>query len=264
MPKPPAHLSKAAKVRIYNAKNYLRRLIAAGKLDQARAYASAQGLALQTGGEGVGQPATPRNDKRSTPPPEIPLKDSHLASNASLAGSPTLDSFSPTQAASRLVEAYGVETPKRGGPVMRISDKGIVHQRIAYLWHPFAQRLARNKASSVMSWPEYEALQEELGKVGAVASIVQEVTVAGTANPGAPDLREGDPFGTEKAVVFKEVPNRFMRMVTLPNGDEAVAWVANSRFTPRVGQPVDVVPNDDERGGYLVVGEYGRQGGRVR
>lgn len=136
------------------------------------------------------------------------------------------------------------------------------------MWYAFASRVRGNRASSVMAWPEYEALEAELGAVGRVASIVEAVTVEnGTANvnnPGLGGMGKDDPVGTVVGTVHKEVPNRSMRLVELVGSDEpVVCWVPRGKV-PAVGQDVALCPNDDERGGYVMVGEYGRMGGRVR
>lgn len=153
-------------------------------------------------------------------------------------------------------------------PLIRISPKGQVHQSIGRLWHAFALRIKQARAHSVMSWPEWEALEDELGAVGNVGVVIQDVvTLQGTANVNKSDIGENDPVGTIEAEVWKEVPNRCMRLVRLTgqeeNGPDLVCWVPRHKI-PSVGQKIWMCPNEDERGGYVMAGEYGRQGGRIR
>lgn len=139
--------------------------------------------------------------------------------------------------------------------------------RLAVKWQAFALRIRRNGAHSVMGWEEFEQLQEELGFVAVQEQIVQEVTVKSTVSM-EPEIGHDDPPGTVTGRIARIPVNHFMRMVELDGCSptdpiEVICWVPGY-FKAMLGEKVWLCPNEDERGGYVLVGSYGRRGGRTR
>lgn len=264
MPVKPGKHTKATAQRLYNQRGYISKLLKAGQLDMARSYAAKVGLVLAPvapGGEGVrpsprsenvhaSAPVTETLPKRNPDPDPATDPAPDRGPHPVLVQHPAPDEFPGT---------FGTDSV----PLLRLSRHSVEKRKFAVMWQAFATRLKRAGAWSVMNWEEFELMQGELGFEMAVEQIVAEVTDKGVVSR-EPEIGHDDPVGTVQANIVKCPPNRSMRLVRRHDaGEELVCWVPLSSGL-KAGNLISMCPNEDERGGWLLVGTYGRHGGRMR